>query len=139
MISCVGSIGIVALAGPEDAGSNIARAVARVRLTSGVDRDYVAAYLRQPVVQRYFTSELRTVTQPTLNIKQIAETPILLPPLELQEKFRDRVKSYTSVVDMHKLQSARLDMLFKSLQKQAFGGGYEMALDASRAQPGGSA
>lgn len=122
LVSCVGTIGRVALAGPEDSGSNIARAIARVRLGPDAEREYIAAYLRQPVVQRYFISELRTVTQPTLNIKQIAATPILLPPLELQRKFSELVRAHSSMQDVSAARGERLDVLVKSLQQRAFAG-----------------
>jgi type I restriction enzyme, S subunit len=87
LLSCVGSIGVVALVQPWDIGSNIARAVARVPVSQTVNRKWLAACLRSAPVQRYFVNELRTVSQPTLNIKQIEETIIHLPPIELQNTF----------------------------------------------------
>jgi type I restriction enzyme S subunit len=87
LLSCVGSIGVVAMVQPWDIGSNIARAVARVPVSQTVNRKWLAACLRSTPVQRYFVNELRTVSQPTLNIKQIEETIIHLPPIELQNAF----------------------------------------------------
>ena len=87
LLSCVGSIGVVAMVQPWDIGSNIARAVARVPVSQTVNRKWLAACLRSAPVQRYFVNELRTVSQPTLNIKQIEETIIHLPPIELQNAF----------------------------------------------------
>ena len=80
LVSCVGSIGVVALANESVKGFNIARAVARIPLAETTSRLFMAAYLSTDFVQRYFTNELRTVSQPTLNIKQIAETIVVLPP-----------------------------------------------------------
>src|SRR5437764_9863903 len=51
--------------------NHIARAVARIPLAETTSRLFIAAYLSTDFVQRYFTNELRTVSQPTLNIKQI--------------------------------------------------------------------
>ena len=42
-------------------------------------------------MQRYFRSELRTVSQPTLNVKQIGETPIALPPHPVRQAFVNSV------------------------------------------------
>lgn len=91
LLSCVGSIGMVALADESLKGFNIARAVTRIRLSDEVNRVYVAKYLESAFVQNYFTRELRTVSQPTLNIKQIAETEVRLPPYEVQQAFARRI------------------------------------------------
>lgn len=122
LVSCVGSIGIVALADESVAGFNIARAVARIPLSDAVSRLFIAAYLRTDFVQRYFTNELRTVSQPTLNIKQISETPVLLPPLELQCEFDRRVAAVDNLKATHQASLSEMDALFASLQHRAFQG-----------------
>jgi type I restriction enzyme S subunit len=108
LLSCVGSIGTVVLATNEMKGFNIARAVARIQLLPKYNRVYVASYLRTNKVQNYFTKELRTVSQPTLNIKQICETPVIIPPDEQQilyakciehlEKLRQRYLNSCEIV-----------------------------------------
>ncbi|MFT4125124.1 MAG: restriction endonuclease subunit S [Gordonia sp. (in: high G+C Gram-positive bacteria)] len=122
LIGCVGSIGTIALASHSNSGFNIARAVARVPLDGSVDRQYVAACLRSDTVQNYFRAELRTVAQPTLNIKQIELAEIPLPPLSEQRAFsRNRLKVGTlRARDLW--QSSTLDALFSSLQSRAFRG-----------------
>ena len=91
LVSCVGSIGIVALTDESVKGFNIARAVARIPLAETTNRIFMAAYLKTDFVQHYFTNELRTVSQPTLNIKQLSETVVVLPPLNLQRDFAHRI------------------------------------------------
>ena len=122
LISCVGSIGIVALTSATERGFNIARAIARVRVHSGIHREYVAAFLRSSHVQNYFENELRTVSQPTLNIKQICETRILVPPFELQEKFLAQLSALEMVASRLKKSQDELELLFSSLQHRAFRG-----------------
>jgi type I restriction enzyme S subunit len=122
LVSCVGSIGEVALVRPQDVGSNIARAVARIPLRPEFDRDFVAATLRSPQVQQHFVSELRTVAQPTLNIKQLSETSIRLPPIDVQIEFAARVASVERARRVEQLHLASLDELFASLQYGAFSG-----------------
>lgn len=85
LIGCVGSIGTTIIAPQEFKGANIARAVARVAVDpKKCDPEFVAEYIRSDVVQRYFQKEVRLVAQPTLNIKQIRETEIVVPPARLQ-------------------------------------------------------
>ena len=122
LVSCVGSIGIVALADESVKGFNIARAVARIPLAETTSRIFLAAYLSTNFVQRYFTNELRTVSQPTLNIKQISETTVLLPPIELQREFARRVKAVEKLKTAQRASLAELNALFASLQYRAFRG-----------------
>lgn len=122
LLSCVGSVGMVALTAPEDVGSNIVRAITRIPIESPPLRRYIAAYLETPVVQRYFTAELRTVAQPTLNIKQIRALEVPVPTDRWLAKF-DRV---AAVIDRQQRDQlahlTTLDTLFASLQHRAFAG-----------------
>ena len=122
LVTCVGSIGVVALVEPSMKGFNIARAVSRIPASEKVNRDFLASYLRTDYVQRYFTSELRTVSQPTLNIKQICETRVIQPPLDLQQTFATRIASIEALQATHRRALAALDALFASLQQRAFAG-----------------
>jgi type I restriction enzyme, S subunit len=122
LVSCVGSIGVVALADESVKGFNIARAVARIPLAATVSRVFMGAYLRADFVQRYFTSELRTVSQPTLNIKQLSETTVVLPPVELQKEFDARMAALEETRTFLRASHVGLDALFASLQDHAFHG-----------------
>lgn len=122
LVSCVGSIGNVALADESVKGFNIARAVARIPLADATDRLFMASYLRTEYVQDYFRSELRTVSQPTLNIKQITETPVILPPISLQREFANRVIALEKLRAAHYDSTAKLNTLFTTFQHRAFQG-----------------
>ncbi|MDG4806496.1 restriction endonuclease subunit S [Micromonospora sp. WMMD1120] len=122
LVSCVGSVGSVSMVGPEDVGSNIARAVARVPVDDDDTRQYLMAYLRTKAAQDYFVRELRTVSQPTLNIKQIAATRVLVPPPNLLRKFAIQVGASNRLEVMHRAHLAGLEVLFASLQDKAFRG-----------------
>ncbi|HWM93141.1 MAG TPA: restriction endonuclease subunit S [Thermoanaerobaculia bacterium] len=122
LVSCVGSIGVVALADETVKGFNIARAVARIPLMDTASRVFMAAYLATNFVQNYFTTELRTVSQPTLNIKQLSETPVVLPPAELQQEFCHRVSAVDKLRIGHRASLVELDGLFATLQHRAFRG-----------------
>ena len=122
LLSCVGSIGTVAEVGPADIGSNIARAVARIPVSETVNRKWLAACLRSATIQRYFTNELRTVSQPTLNIKQIEETEINLPPIELQNTFASKLHAVERVCKRSSFSEAQTRQLISALQSRAFFG-----------------
>jgi type I restriction enzyme, S subunit len=85
-----------------------------------MSRAFVAAYLRTDFVQRYFVRELRTVSQPTLNIKQLAETKVPVPPLSLQREFESRVGLVEGIVVAQRKSTSILEELFARLQHEAF-------------------
>ena len=122
LVTCVGSIGVVALVEPSMKGFNIARAVSRIPVSEQVNRVFLASYLRTDFVQRYFTSELRTVSQPTLNIKQICETRVIQPPLDLQQTFATRIAAIDALKATHRRALTAQGALFAALQQRAFTG-----------------
>jgi Restriction endonuclease S subunits len=122
LLSCVGSIGLVALADESLRGMNIVRAVARIPLKESVVREYVAFYFETNVAQQRFRRETRTVSQPTLNISLIAETAIPLPPLTLQQEFKHIVDlAGRTKAELEETKSSS-DQLFASLAQRAFRG-----------------
>lgn len=122
LLSCVGTTGAIALASEREAGWNIARAVARIPLSDEVSREYVAAFLAMPTTQRYFQNELRTVSQPTLNIKQIRETRIMLPDQSAQREFVDVMRRTEALRDRCNASAQQLSALMSSIQNRAFRG-----------------
>lgn len=124
LISCVGSIGHVFVVDQSHKGFNIARAVARVPLCDDVNRHFVAQHIKTQAIQAYFNQETRTVSQPTLNIKQIREAELCLPPVEKQDYFA-KASSQVRELERHVQQHERkLDQLFSSLQQCAFRGDF---------------
>lgn len=123
LIGCVGSIGATLIAPKEYQGANIARAVARVPVDPSLCNPvYLNAFLRTAAVRNYFLKEVRLVAQPTLNIKQIKETAILLAPRELQDSFAERLGTVESAQAGVRLAANTSDALFTSLQHRAFQG-----------------
>ena len=103
-------------------GFNIARAVARIPLAESVSRMFIATYIKSDFAQRYFTNELRTVSQPTLNIKQLSETTVALPSFTLQREFDNRYAAVEDLKHTHHTALSELDALFDVLQHRAFRG-----------------
>ena len=124
LVACVGSVGAVAVAPSSMQGSNIARAVARIPANPAkIDRAYLTEYLKSDACQKYFQSEIRAVAQPTLNIKQINETLIVVPSLEDQSMIAEKCAQVDAVADRHCHSLRFLNSLFASLQHRAFNGG----------------
>ncbi len=125
LVACVGSIGAIALADSSMSGFNIARAVARLRVDEAkANRLFLAEQLKTQRVQRYFQSETRAVAQPTLNIKQLKETEIFLPPMEKQIEFSERFEELRQHLSLHARGMEKTETLFASLQSRAYQGGF---------------
>ena len=122
LVSCVGSVGAIAIADSDLAGANIARAVARVPIADPDERTYVAAFMRLPIAQRFFQQELRTVAQPTLNLKQLRELKVLCPPAERVGEFAKRAREVAAITSDSLDHKSQADHLFASLQQRAFRG-----------------
>jgi len=122
LIACVGSIGRVGWVSEAMIGWNIARAVTRIPIREGVNREYVYRYLQNPVVQGYFERETRAVAQPTLNVGLIAKTPVALPPHELQIAFLERYKAFQSYKNRLLNTLEAQERLAGSLSQKAFVG-----------------
>ncbi|WP_185267562.1 restriction endonuclease subunit S [Halopseudomonas xiamenensis] len=122
LIACVGTIGRVGWVSDEMIGWNIARAVTRIPIREGVNREYVYRYLQNPVVQGYFERETRAVAQPTLNVGLIAKTPVALPPHDLQIAFLERYKTIQAYKQHLFLALGGHDELASGLSQKAFAG-----------------
>jgi type I restriction enzyme S subunit len=73
-----------------------------------------------PIIQDFFQKETRTVAQPTLNITQIEETLILMPPLSLQEEFAGVVARVEGLRGRMSEAGRQVEGLFESLLAEAF-------------------
>lgn len=99
LLCVVGSIGKLGVAHPGWAGANIARAVCRIVPAEGVDRSYLLALLRSPVIQGYFESATRTLAQPTLNVSLINDALVPVPPLGEQRRIAERADQLMALCD----------------------------------------
>ncbi len=122
LVACVGSIGKVALVDDSLRGFNIARAVARIPLGNELERVFAAHLLTTDHVQHFWRNETRTVSQPTLNIRQICMTPIYLPPLEKQREFSRMAGLIAKTTQAFEFSAAEMERLFAALQHRAFRG-----------------
>lgn len=129
LLACVGAtIGKVACVRQEHAGYNIVRATARIRPSNKVDRLFLLHYLLSGFSQNYYIKVTRAVGQPTLNIKQIEELPVTIPPLALQQEFSDLVEGIGVLKSRYQQSLSDLEALYSALSQQAFKG----ELDLSR-------
>ena len=122
LLACVGSIGEIAVADETLRGFNINRAVARIPLGSRLLPPFLAFYLKSGVVQTYFGKEVRTGSQIRINIKQIGEMPIPVPPIATQQRFADYHRKHREILRLMDQSQCEANALFSSLVQRAFKG-----------------
>jgi len=124
LIGVVGSIGKVGIAPMSWKGANIARAVCRIVPGGAVDRDYLALVLSGQPSQDYLRETTRTLAQPTLNVAQLSETQIPLPPLAEQRRIVAGLQTLqvkiSALKHLQSENSVELDALLPSILDKAF-------------------
>ena len=83
---------------------------------------FLASLLQQPSVQAYFGRVAHGGTMGILNVGLLKQLEVILPPLESQEKFAQRISALDGLIDKHNQSFRDLDCLFASLQFRAFRG-----------------
>lgn len=83
---------------PDDlAGANISRGAARFRPTEGVDGAFLAHWLESKSAQRWLQDRLRGTGMPGLNLSDLRQLPVPLPPLQTQQQIAERLDGQTTV------------------------------------------
>ncbi len=84
---------------PNCAGANVSRDVARIAPLSGLDSNFLAAYLKSPIALRYLRERARGVAVKGINIADLRTMPIPLPPLEEQRRISEALEEALSILD----------------------------------------
>ena len=80
LLTLVGTVGETAIVPESLAGWNTARAVAVIPVRKEIGSYWVQIALRTPAVREIIHSRLNTTVQATLNLRDVAQLPIILPP-----------------------------------------------------------
>lgn len=79
-------------------------------------------FLRHPTARRYLEQTAKGAIMSGLNMGIIQAMPLIIPPIEIQTEFVERLGSIESLKASHRASLAHLDALFASLQDRAFRG-----------------
>ncbi len=83
---------------------------------------FLGTIMQLPCVKSQADRWARGAAQPTINLKELREFVIPLPPLHLQHDFARRVEAVEKLKNAHCFSLSELDALFASLQHRAFRG-----------------
>ncbi|MBL9188210.1 MAG: restriction endonuclease subunit S [Opitutaceae bacterium] len=127
VMSMVGTIGKVALVPDVLAGGNITQSSVRIRSDEKViSHGYLAWFLRSPNMIRQFEAKRLGTAVPRLNVADIRELKVSVPPLTEQKRIVAKIEELFSELEAGEasLRQARrqLGVYRQSLLKQAFEG-----------------
>lgn len=95
LVTLVGTVGETAVASSIMRGWNVARAVAVARIREDIGARWVAHALKLPAATALISSRLNTTVQATLNLSDLRQVPIVLPP----EPERRRISGILDALD----------------------------------------
>lgn len=119
LVCCIGAtIGKVAEAPVESAFNQQINAVDWDRsLVQPAYGTRVMRFMRREIARRGTST-----TMPLLNKTDFSQLEVPFPPMDLQTDFRNRARSLSEVHTRSAIQGRQLNVLYQSLQHQAFGG-----------------
>ena len=83
---------------------------------------FLGTTMQLPLVKQQADRWARGVAQPTINLKELREMVVPLPPIPLQREFARRVTAVEALKTAQRASLAELDALFATLQHRAFRG-----------------
>jgi len=124
LIRITGNVGITTIFPPELVTANINQHIAIIRLKEdcGINPIFLLYQLNSKPVRNRYNSITRGVTHPHLSLKQIRETKIIVPPIELQNEFANIVDQLEIVKDCQKKGMKEVNDMFNVLMQRAFRG-----------------
>lgn len=132
LLTLVGTVGEAAVAPPSMAGWNTARAVAVIPVRRDVGAYWVQVALRSPDVQQLIKSRLNTTVQATLNLRDVAQLPIPMPPASERRAITHILGTLDDKVELNRRMNETLEAMARALFKSWF-----VDFDPVRAQMGG--
>lgn len=104
-----------------DVPANTNQAVALIRLNGIIcNIDYVYYYLNQEELVKYINQISSQAAQPNINLKQISNIPIVLPPIDTQNKIGAVLSRYDDLIENYQRQIKLLEEAAQRLYKEWF-------------------
>ena len=114
-------LGKISLVGDEDFPANTNQAVAIIRFNSKeIDLEYVYYYMTQRWYNIYINSLTAQAAQPNINLEQIGNLKLNLPPLPTQQKIASILSAYDNLIQNYKKQIEALQTGTCELYKELF-------------------
>ena len=134
LLTLVGTVGESAVVPPEMEGWNVARAVAVIPVREDIGAHWVKIALNAPEAREMIFGRLNTTVQATLNLKDVAQLPILLPEEDERERISNILGTLDDKIDVNRRMNETLEATARAIFQSWF-----VDFDPVRAKASGEA
>lgn len=120
LLTLVGTVGETAVVPPTLAGWNTARAIAVIPIRRDVGADWVQWALRTRAVRDRISARLNTTVQATLNLRDVAELPIILPSKPERDAIGNILGALQAKVELNRRMAETLEAMARALFRSWF-------------------
>jgi type I restriction enzyme S subunit len=120
LLTLVGTVGEMAIVPESLRGWNVARAVAVIPLRPDIDPYWVQIALKAPPVRHMINSRLNTTVQATLNLRDVARLPVILPPQGDRQRITRVLRTLDDKIELNRRMNETLETLAQSLFQEWF-------------------
>lgn len=120
LLTLVGSTGQSVVVPRSLKGWNVARAVAVIRPSEKVSANWINICLQAPHTKHFLDSRANTTVQKTLNLKDVKEIPVPLPPLAERKKIESLITTMTDKIVVNRQINQTLEQMAQTLFKSWF-------------------
>ena len=117
LLTLVGSTGQSFVAPQELAGWNVPRAIAVIRADEEVGADWINICLQSKETMHFLNVRANTTVQKTLNLKDVRDIPILIPPKGVKESIESTVLSLSEKIELNRQTNQTLEHIAQALFK----------------------
>ena len=120
LLTLVGTVGETAVVPSALKGWNVARAVAVIPVREDIGSYWIQMALRSPLVREIVDSRLNTTVQATLNLRDVAQLPIVLPPKSEREAIAHILGTLDDKIELSRRMNETLEAIARALFKSWF-------------------
>ncbi len=120
LLTLVGSSGQSAVVPEELKGCNIARAIAVIRPRPEIGANWINICLQSKDVQQFLDDRANTTVQKTLNLGDVKEVPIPIPPKAVKDGIESVAMSLENKIELNRRMNETLAAIARALFKSWF-------------------
>jgi len=120
LVSLVGSMGQVAIAGKEVEGWNVARAVGIIPATDRHHAEWIRYSLQSREAQQFIADHANTTVQATFNLRDLSRLPIPYPDEGARKDILSILTAVDDKIELNRRMSATLEEMVRALYRSWF-------------------
>jgi len=120
LLTLVGSTGQSVVVPDSMAGWNVPRAIAVLRVSNDIGAEWVNCCLQSPITKHFLDARANTTVQKTLNLKDVKDIPIPVPPPIYKEQALNTLVSLASKLENNRQINQTLEEMAQTIFKSWF-------------------